>query len=60
LIAGLPAWAAAGEVLYESPRQAQAIAGQFTDWFAPFDVHVYHFRRTDENAIPAIPTGLVK
>jgi hypothetical protein len=42
---GLPAWAAAGEVLYESPRQIQAKAGQFTDWFAPFDVHVYHFHR---------------
>ncbi|MCL5281668.1 MAG: hypothetical protein M1376_17360 [Planctomycetes bacterium] len=42
---GLPAWAASGEVLYESPRQVQAKAGQFTDWFAPFDVHVYRFRR---------------
>ena len=57
---GLPAWAAAGEVLYESPRQVQAKAGQFTDWFAPFDVHVYHFRRTNGKAIPAIPTGMVK
>lgn len=42
---GLPAWAGTGEVLYESPRQVQAKAGSFTDWFAPFDVHVYHFRR---------------
>ncbi len=40
---GLPAWAAEGEVLYESPRKVQAKAGQFTDWFAPFDVHVYRF-----------------
>ncbi len=40
---GLPAWAAAGEVLYESPRHVQAKGGAFTDWFAPFDVHVYHF-----------------
>jgi len=44
---GLPTWAAAGEVLYESPRQVQAKAGAFTDWFAPFDVHIYHFRRQD-------------
>ncbi len=44
---GLPAWAAAGAVLYESPRTVQAKAGQFTDWFAPFDVHVYRFQRQD-------------
>ncbi len=49
---GLPAWAAAGDVLYESPRRVQAKAGRFTDWFAPFDVHVYRFRRTDDNAMP--------
>jgi hypothetical protein len=57
--AGLPAWAATGEVLYESPRQVQVKAGQFTDWFAPFDVHVYHFCRTDGKAISPIPTGMV-
>ena len=44
---GLPAWAAAGEVLYESPRRVQANAGRFTDWFAPFDVHVYRFRHPE-------------
>jgi hypothetical protein len=44
---GLPAWTATGEVLYESPRRVQAKAGQFTDWFAPFDVHVYHFHRQE-------------
>ncbi len=44
---GLPAWAGRAEVLYESPRQVQAKAGTFTDWFAPFDVHVYHFRRSE-------------
>jgi hypothetical protein len=44
---GLPAWAADGEVLYESPRRVQAKAGTFADWFAPFDVHVYHFRRQE-------------
>ncbi len=42
---GLPAWAAQGQVLYESPRIVQAKDGSFTDWFAPFDVHVYRFRR---------------
>lgn len=42
---GLPAWAADGEVLFESPRRVQARAGAFTDWFAPFDVHVYRFRK---------------
>jgi len=38
----------------------QAEAGTFPDWFAPFDLYVYHFRRTDKNAIPVIPTELVK
>lgn len=42
---GLPAWTAEGNVLYESPRKVQAKDGGFTDWFAPFDVHIYHFRR---------------
>jgi hypothetical protein len=41
--AGLPAWAATGEVLYEAPRTVTAQNGQFTDTFAPFDVHVYRF-----------------
>jgi hypothetical protein len=34
-----------GEVLFESPRKIEAKDGTFTDWFAPFDVHVYRFRR---------------
>ena len=42
---GLPAWAGEADVLYESPRKVQAKDGSFTDWFAPFDVHVYRFRR---------------
>jgi hypothetical protein len=42
---GLPSWAAEAPVLYESPRTITARNGKFTDWFAPFDVHVYHFRR---------------
>jgi len=42
---GLPPWAGKGEVLYESPRTVLAANGGFTDWFAPFDVHVYRFHR---------------
>jgi hypothetical protein len=42
---GLPPWTAEGEVLYESPRRVQTQASAFADWFAPFDVHVYRFRR---------------
>jgi hypothetical protein len=29
--------------LYESPRTVEAKDGVLTDWFAPFEVHVYHF-----------------
>ena len=41
---GLPAGASEGEVLHESPRTVTAAGGQFTDWFGPFEVHVYRFR----------------
>ncbi|MGH8247984.1 MAG: hypothetical protein ACREUU_16300 [Gammaproteobacteria bacterium] len=41
---GLPAGANEGEVLYESPRTVTAAAGQFTDWFGPFEARVYRFR----------------
>ncbi len=41
---GLPAWAGHGDLLYEEPRTVQASDGQFTDWFGPFEVHVYRFR----------------
>jgi len=40
---GLPDWVTLGEVMYEAPRRVKVEAGEFTDWFAPFDVHVYHF-----------------
>ena len=40
---GLPAWAGTGELLYETPRVVTASGGQFTDWFGPFEVHVYRF-----------------
>ena len=49
---GLPSWATNGEVLYESPRTISATGGQFTDTFAPFDVHVYRFSQS--NVPPAI------
>jgi len=42
---GLPGRVGRGEVIYESPRTVQAKDGKFTDWFAPFDVHVYCFDR---------------
>ncbi|MSU59921.1 MAG: hypothetical protein EXS35_17430 [Pedosphaera sp.] len=44
---GLPSWATNGEVLYEAPRTVSATGGQFTDTFAPFDVHVYRFAQTN-------------
>jgi hypothetical protein len=42
---GLPADIGVGEVMYESPRKVKAAGGAFTDWFAPFEVHVYRFQR---------------
>jgi len=44
---GLPSWAGVGEVLYEVPRTITAHSGQFTDTFAPFDVHVYRFAQSN-------------
>lgn len=52
---GLPAWAAGGEVLYESPRTVTAQNGQFTDTFAPFDVHVYRFSQTNQSPTIVFP-----
>lgn len=40
---GLPPAAKEGEVMFESPRKIQATNSAFTDWFAPFEVHVYRF-----------------
>jgi hypothetical protein len=42
---GLPEHATGGEVLFESPRKVEIKQGAFTDWFGPFEVHVYRFRR---------------
>lgn len=52
---GLPAWAVNGEVLYESPRTVTAQNGQFTDTFAPFDVHVYRFSQTNQSPTIVFP-----
>lgn len=41
---GLPSTVNQGEVLFESPRKVHAKDGKFTDWFAPFEVHVYRFK----------------
>lgn len=43
---GLPASAGEGSVMYEEPRKVKAAGGKFTDWFAPYDVHVYRFKRS--------------
>lgn len=45
---GLPSWATNAEVLYESPRTIAASGGQFSDLFAPFDVHVYRFAQSNQ------------
>jgi len=42
---GLPGGAGKGDVLYEEPRTVQAKQGKFTDWFGPYEVHVYRFSR---------------
>lgn len=40
---GLPKSCGIGQVMFEEPRQVETKDGSFTDWFAPFDVHVYRF-----------------
>lgn len=42
---GLPAVNSPAEVMFESPRTVQVSGGKFTDWFGPFEVHVYRFHR---------------
>lgn len=42
---GLPQSCGSGQVMFEEPRQVEAKAGSFTDWFAAYDVHVYRFRK---------------
>ncbi len=47
---GLPHTISKGEVMFEAPRTVEARTGKFTDWFAPFEVHVYRFMRTASSA----------
>jgi hypothetical protein len=42
---GLPADATGGDMLFEEPRKVKISDGKFKDWFAPFEVHVYRFRK---------------
>ena len=42
---GLPENATGGDMLFESPRRVEIKMGAFTDWFGPFEVHVYRFKR---------------
>jgi hypothetical protein len=42
---GLPENATGGEMLFEFPRKVEIKQGAFSDWFGPFEVHVYRFRR---------------
>jgi hypothetical protein len=42
---GLPADCKTGQVVFEEPRKVEAANGSFTDWFGPFEVHVYKFTR---------------
>jgi hypothetical protein len=37
------------ELLFEEPRKVELKSGAFTDWFAPFEVHVYRFRKGKAN-----------
>lgn len=41
----LPFSSGEGEVMYESPRKVEVAHGKFSDWFGPFEVHIYHFKR---------------
>lgn len=51
---GLPSNIDSGEVLYESPRIVIATNGVFSDWFGPFEVHVYRFLLST-NSVPTNP-----
>jgi hypothetical protein len=43
---GLPAGYSKGDVLFESPQTVSATNGAFSDYFGPFDVHVYKFKKS--------------
>ena len=42
---GLPVTAKKCEVLFEYSRSVTVKDGKFTDWFAPYEVHVYRFKK---------------
>jgi hypothetical protein len=42
---GFPDTKESAEVLYESPRTVKVKQGKLSDWFGPFEVHVYRLRR---------------
>ena len=44
---GFPPRLTGGPLLFESPRKVELKNGKFSDWFGPFEVHVYQFRRSD-------------
>ena len=46
---GLPDHASGGDVLFEAPRKVFLHNGKFTDWFAPYEVHVYRFENRDSD-----------
>jgi hypothetical protein len=43
---GVPPVDETGILMFEEPRTVKVDKGAFTDWFAPFEVHVYKFHRT--------------
>ncbi len=45
---GLPPGVHGGDVLFEAPRKIKVTDGKFTDWFAPYDVHIYRFKEPPE------------
>jgi hypothetical protein len=42
---GLPTVAESAEVMFEPPRSVAVKSGKFSDWFGPFEVHVYRFKK---------------
>ena len=45
---GVPADDQTRQLLFEEPRKVELKDGAFTDWFAPFEVHVYRFARKEK------------
>ncbi len=47
---GLPSDVGSGDVLFEEPRKVTVSDGEFTDWFAPHDVHIYRFKEAGRSS----------